>query len=132
MTSVDARQQELPLRTLAGVADAVVTVDATGRVTSWDPAAASLLGYRAETTIGSTLAALIPHEFKPRHTAGFHAAIESGTLRHGGRPAHIRVVTSGGEVRPMAMTLGPLRSTHGAIDGVAAVLRPVGDLETFA
>lgn len=82
--------------------------------------------------MGATLALVIPEEFRPRHMAGFHAALDSGVLKHDGRPAHVQAVTSSGSVVPLAMTLGLLRQQDGVISGVVAVLRGLSELEHFA
>jgi PAS domain-containing protein len=80
--------------TVEAIADAVVTLDSEGIVTSWNPAAESLLGHPSTEMVGTTLAALIPEEFRTRHMAGFHAALDSGALKHEGRPAHVRAMTA--------------------------------------
>ena len=64
------------------VADAVVTLDRNGVITSWNPSPESLFGYRAADMVGGTLASVIPEEVRGRHMAGFHAALDSGTLKH--------------------------------------------------
>jgi PAS domain S-box-containing protein len=114
------------------IADAVVTLDTKGIVTSWNPAAESLLGHPSTEMVGTTLAALIPEEFRTRHVAGFHAALDSGALKHEGRPAHVRAMTADGNVVPLAMTLGLLRDPNQSVVGVVSVLRPLVELVRFA
>jgi len=114
------------------MADAVVTLDMTGKISSWNPAAQTLLGYSAQTMIGGSMVPVIPEEFRARHVAGFHAAIDSGTLTHGGRAGHVRATTADGRVVDLAMTLGLLRDSTGAVSGAVAVLRPLVDVEAFA
>jgi PAS domain S-box-containing protein len=118
--------------TLDALADGVVTLDRAGTITSWNRAAAALLGYPSHEIIGGTLAPVIPAQFRPLHMAGFHAAIDSGALKHGGRPVRVQATTAGGEVIPLAMTLGLLKGTDGTTLGAVAVLRPTTELEIFA
>ena len=114
------------------MSDAVVTLDETGKIPSWNAAAQSLLGYTPESMVGGSMAPVIPEEFRARHVAGFHAAIDSGTLKHGGRAGHVRATTADGHVIDLAMTLGLLRRPDGMAAGAVAVLRPLVDVEPFA
>lgn len=97
-----------------------------------DPSAETLFGRPAAEMVGATLATVIPEEFRARHMAGFHAAIGSGSLKHHGRVARVQAMTAGGDVVPLAMTLGLLTGPGGAVIGVVAVLRRLTELETFA
>jgi hypothetical protein len=49
--------------------------------------------------------------------------MSSGSLAHGGQPARVEAMTPGGDVMPLAITLGLLAGLDGAPDGVVAVLR---------
>jgi PAS domain-containing protein len=71
----------------AAADDAIVTVDNGGMITSWNPAAEKLFGYRADTAIGQSLALIIPAKHLPRHVVGFHKAMNSACLTNGSRPA---------------------------------------------
>jgi PAS domain S-box-containing protein len=114
------------------MSDAVVTLDSTGKISSWNTAAQSLLGFTAEKMVGGSMVPVIPEEFRARHVAGFHAAMDSGTLKHEGRAGHVRATTADGRVIDLAMTLGILKHRDGAVAGAAAVLRPLVDVEPFA
>jgi PAS domain S-box-containing protein len=113
------------------MADAVVTLDLTGKISSWNAGAQTLLGYTAENMVGGPMIA-IPEEFRARHVAGFHAAIDSGALQHGGRAGHVKATTADGRVLDLAMTLGLLKHPDGTAFGAVAVLRPLVDVEPFA
>jgi PAS domain S-box-containing protein len=114
------------------MSDAVVTLDATGKISSWNAAAQTLLGYTAENMVGGSMVPVIPEEFRARHVAGFHAAIDSGTLKHGGRAGHVKATTADGRLIDLAMTLGLLKHPDGTAFGAVAVLRPLVEVEPFA
>lgn len=114
------------------MADAVITLDATGKISSWNAGAQALLGYAAENMVGGSMVPVIPPEFVARHVAGFHAAIDSGTLKHGGRAGHVRAHTADGRLIDLAMTLGLLKHPDGSAAGAVAVLRPLVEVEPFA
>ena len=116
---------------LADLGDAAVTVDVTGRITSWNRAAHSLLGYSTEEAVGETLALIVPATHRPRHVAGFRAAMQSGQLGHRGRPARVEAATADGRILPLAMSLGLIGEPH-APTGAVAVLRALDTpLEVF-
>jgi PAS domain S-box-containing protein len=130
--SMDAAgTDDIDQEALEFMADAVVTLDLTGKISSWNAGAERLLGYTAEKMVGGPMIA-IPDEFRARHVAGFHAAIDSGTLQHGGRAGHVRATTADGRVIDLAMTLGLLKHADGTAFGAVAVLRPLVDVEPFA
>jgi PAS domain S-box-containing protein len=108
---------------VAAAGDAIVTTDSHGYITSWNRAAELLLGISAEQAIGQTLGLIIPEAFRARHAACFRAAMSSGHLTHGGRPARVEAVPPAGEVMPLAITLGLLAGPDGAPAGAVAVLR---------
>jgi PAS domain S-box-containing protein len=114
------------------MSDAVVTLDVTGKISSWNAAAHSLLGYTSESMVGGSMVPVIPEEFRARHVAGFHEAIDSGTLKHEGRAGHVRATTADGRVIDLAMTLGLMKHPDGSAAGAVAVLRPLVDVEPFA
>jgi PAS domain S-box-containing protein len=78
---------ELAAQALAAAADAIVTVNTQGEITSWNRAAEVLLGHTAGQAIGQTLALLIPAEHRARHVGAFRAAMGSGQFAYAGRPA---------------------------------------------
>jgi PAS domain S-box-containing protein len=114
------------------MSDAVVTLDVTGKISSWNAAAQTLLGYTADNMVGGSMVPVIPEEFRARHVAGFHAAIDSRTLKHGGRAGHVKATTADGRLIDLAMTLGLLKHPDGTAFGAVAVLRPLVDVEPFA
>ena len=114
---------ELAAQALAAAGDAILTVDTSGLITSWNPAAEALLGHRSDQAVGQTLALIIPPVHRSRHVAAFHAAMESGALAHRGRPARVEAMTSEGIVIPIRMSLGVIVSSGAEPAGAVAVLR---------
>jgi len=123
-------EPSLAARALGAAGDAIITVDSSGRITSWNEAAQRLLGYSAQEAIGQTLALIIPPEHRPRHMAGFHAAIDGGRLTHGGVVARVEAATMSGSRLALGLSLGLLPSDDGKPLSVVAVLRPLGDAVT--
>jgi PAS domain S-box-containing protein len=120
-------EPSLAARALAAAGDAIITVDTAGRITSWNEAAQRLLGYSPQDAIGQTLALIIPPEHRPRHIAGFQAAIDSGRLAHNGAIARVEAATASGARLALGLSLGLLHPEGGKPVGVVAVLRPLGE-----
>jgi hypothetical protein len=64
--------------------------------------------------------------------AAFHAAFDSGSLVHAGKPARIQAITPEGDSTPLAMTLGLIKDDSGKVSGAVGVLRRPTDLDIFA
>jgi hypothetical protein len=75
---------------------------------------------------------IIPAAHRARHVAAFHAAMESGALVYGGRPARVEALSADGQILPLALSLGLLPGLASAPAGAVAVLRrAAGDLVPF-
>lgn len=113
----------LAAHAVASAGDAIVTVDRTGTITSWNHSAEWLFGYDREDAVGQTLALIIPAGYRARHVAAFHTAMDSGQLAHGGAVARVEALTKSGGSMVLGLSLGLLPNQADAV----AVLRPLGD-----
>jgi PAS domain S-box-containing protein len=118
---------QLAANALGAAGDAIITLDASAKVTSWNDAAERLLGFTRDEALTRGLALIIPAEYVPRHVAGFHAAINSGHLAHGGAVARVEATTKSGDRLVLGLSLGLLPGRDGGPAGVVGVLRPLGD-----
>jgi PAS domain S-box-containing protein len=67
------------LRTSSGLA--VVTSDAAGRISYWNPAAQAMFGYAAQEAVGRHIELIVPARFQHDHARGLDR------IRNGGAPA---------------------------------------------
>ena len=111
--------------------DAIVIVDDSGMITSWNPAAEKLLGYPADMAVGQSLALIIPQKHLLRHKTGFHKAMVAARLANGGRPARVTATTADGRLVPLTMTLGLWGLSTQRASGVVAELRRAGYSTSF-
>ena len=76
----DVRASESQLRAMLEAAlDAVVTMDADGRVIGWNHAAEAIFGYTADEAIGRDMAELIvPPRLRDAHRGGLARYVETG------------------------------------------------------
>jgi PAS domain S-box-containing protein len=100
-------------------ADAIVAVDADGRITAWNHAASSLYGFSEREAVGRIAAELVPSangdgtRMPPRVLAGEVIRRETTRRRRDGSELII------------ASTLSPIRDLSGAISGAVGVSRDV-------
>ena len=113
----------LAAHAVAAAGDAIVTVDGTGTIASWNHSAERLLGYSRADAVGQTLAPIIPAGYRARHVAAFHQAMDSGQLAYGGAVARVEAMTKSSSTQVLGLSLGLLPDRSGAV----AVLRPLGD-----
>jgi PAS domain S-box-containing protein len=99
---------------LENALDAVVMMDAGGRVTYWSPQAETMFGYASGSAIGQSLGELIvPVELRERHEAGFRRVI--ATSGHGSSRKRIetRALHRSGREFPVELTILPMKSADG-------------------
>ena len=116
---------EKALRHLAAIVettdDAVISKDLNGIITSWNPAAERLYGYKAEEVIGKPVAILIPPEWpdeEPKILA---------RMRRGERIDHyetIRVAKDGRRLH-VSLTVSPIHDATGKIIGASKIARDI-------
>ncbi|HVA44488.1 MAG TPA: PAS domain S-box protein [Acidimicrobiales bacterium] len=63
--------------------DAVVVVDAEGVIRYWNAGAERLFGFSVDAAVGHSLDLIIPEPFRKRHWEAFHAAVSTGSGKHG-------------------------------------------------
>ncbi|HUY22391.1 MAG TPA: PAS domain S-box protein [Acidimicrobiales bacterium] len=101
--------------------DAIVSTDLNGTITSWNPGAQRLLGYRADEVIGRPVWRLVPE--------GLRAEVEEQMARARGG-VHIptrdtlRLDRHGGQVE-VAESLSLVRDPSGRPTGMSAVMRDI-------
>jgi diguanylate cyclase (GGDEF)-like protein/PAS domain S-box-containing protein len=121
-----ARQLERIARladALASTAAAVVIADRAGLVEYVNPAAARLLGRRAQGVLGRPLHELFQLDGDPR----LKADLTQATHAAGEWAGEVRVAVEGDEGVACIATLSPVRSAAGRTDGLVLTLRDVSD-----
>jgi PAS domain S-box-containing protein len=102
-------------------ADAIVTKDLEGTITSWNPGAERLFGYSAEEVIGKSVTILIPPDRFDE---------EPGILRRvrrGESIDHYDTVRrrKDGTLIDISLTVSPLRDANGRVVGASKIARDV-------
>src|SRR4051794_6134265 len=111
---------------LASSLDAVVTIDAGGRVVTFNHAAEETFGYEAREAIGRDVAELIiPPSLRERHHQALARHLETGEQTILGRRGELRGMRADGSESPVELTV-----TRAPLDGppiFTAYLRDITD-----
>ena len=86
-------------------ADAIVTADAQGLITTWNPAAGQLFGRSAAEAIGMSLAALVPERFRSAHNEGLARVVATGETRIIGKTVEVYGLHKDGHEFPIELSL---------------------------
>jgi PAS domain S-box-containing protein len=101
--------------------DAIVSKDLNSIVTSWNPSAEKMLGYRAGEIVGRSILLIVPPELH-------HEEPEiQAKIRAGERIEHFETVRlrKDGERLNVSLTISPIRNQSGQITGIAKIMRDV-------
>ena len=86
--------------------DAVITVDAEGCITEFNPAAERMFGHRRRDVIGKSMPALIiPPSLRARHEAGFARHLATGVSRILGHRGEFSAMRADGSEFPIELTV---------------------------
>jgi len=101
--------------------DAIVSKDLNGIVTSWNPAAERIFGYRPEEMIGQSIRKVIPPELQDDEERIL------ASIARGERIDHFQTVrlTKSGKRVDVSLTISPVRDDTGRIVGAAKIVRDI-------
>ena len=119
------RESDARNRTLAAIvessADAILTKDLNGVITSWNLGAQRLFGYTAEETIGKSVTLLFPKDRFNEEPAILDR------IRRGERVEHYDTIRQrkDGTLIDISLTISPLRDPEGKIIGASKIARDI-------
>jgi adenylate cyclase len=90
---------------LQSATDAVVSIDARGKVVLWNQEAAQMFGYKAEEMLGETLNAIIPDQFRDAHAEGLERVGAGGERHVIGKTVELSALDHEGREFPIELSL---------------------------
>lgn len=111
----------IPLALIDYLPDAVIIVDADGRITRANPRTATLFGYEPEALLGQPVEALMPERYRRKHVAQRTGFLGTSSVRTMGAELELYGRRSDGSEFPVDIMLSPLESSDGKV--VLAVVR---------
>lgn len=86
--------------------DCVVTIDDTGTVVDWNPAAEATFGYTRDEAVGQEMADLIvPEALREQHRSGLARYLDTGNARVLGQRIEIPAIRADGEERLVELAI---------------------------
>jgi PAS domain S-box-containing protein len=131
MNITDRKRAEADTAHLAAIVthsdDAIISKTLDGIITSFNPAAERMYGYRAEEVIGKPVSILMPHN----HTDEYSSIMER--IRRGKRVDHFETIRSrkDGSLFNASVTISPARDAEGKLIGASAIARDVTNRKRF-
>jgi PAS domain S-box-containing protein len=128
----ERQRAEEALRRLAAIVessdDAIIGTTLEGIITSWNPAATRLLGYRSDEIIGRPIALLIPADRVEEE------AQVLGRIQRGQRVANFEAGRhcKDGRLIDMAITISPIVDASGRVAGASMIARDITDRKKAA
>ena len=116
---------QLDVRIVDDVADALIYSDRAGTITRWNRASTALFGFSAAEALGQNLDLIIPEHLRAAHWKGFEAALATGAMKLAGRPTLTRALHQSGRKLYIEMTFALVRDAGGAVVGSVAMARDV-------
>jgi adenylate cyclase len=86
-------------------ADAIISADSDGIITTWNPAAQHVLGYTPDEVIGKSLTIFIPERFHDAHNAGLARVVETGKVNIIGQTVEVMALHKTGFEIPVELSL---------------------------
>jgi PAS domain S-box-containing protein len=115
--------------------DAIVTIDSNGRITFWNKAAETVLGYTADEIVGEPVSMIMPARFREEHRNGLNRAISTGELRIVGNTVEVTGLRKDGCECPLELSLAKWEATGkifftGILRDIAERKRAAAELQT--
>ncbi len=114
------KQNTLLAAIIESAADAIISVDLDGFITSWNPTAEQIYGYSAQEIIGQNVLLLVLPENKQQMN---ELLVK---VRDGHRTGHFETVRirKDGSTFPISITISPIRA-YGAVIGTSSIVRDI-------
>lgn len=113
----------LEARIVQNAADAIIVADASGKITLWNAGAERLFGFSAAEALGRTLDLIIPEAQRKRHWEAYQHVMRTGVTKYGTQLLRVPALRKDGRRFSIAFTVGLLKDSAGAVEGIFAILR---------
>jgi len=114
---------------LESAPDAVVVVNATGRIVLFNAQARALFGYDAAAVIGEPIEILLPRRLRQPHVAQRTGFLSQPRMRPMGEGRELHGLRANGDEFPVEISLSPIESDAGRL--VMSAIRDISERKRF-
>ena len=125
------RASEASARAILDTAlDAIITMDESGRIVEFNPAASRIFGHAREQAVGQELAALIiPPDMRDAHRAGLRRYLAGGSSAIFGRLAEFEALRADGGRVPIELAVAEVPVPQGRV--FTGIIRDISERKRF-
>lgn len=110
-------------RIVQSAPDAIIVVDASGRIIRWNAGAERLFGFSESEALTRLLDIIIPEAQRQRHWDGFRRVMSTGVTKYGAQLLRVPAIRKDGSRFSVAFTVGLLKDASGSVEGILAIIR---------
>lgn len=103
--------------------DAIIAIDAQGRIETFNRAAERIFGYRPEEVIGRNVNVLMPEPYHGEHDRYLHSYITTGKAKIIGTGREVEARHRDGRIFPIDLSVGEMSGTTGR--GFIGIIRDI-------
>lgn len=119
-------QGALAMDIVSHAPDAILYTDRDGIIRFWNNGCERIFGFAAVEALNRSLDIIIPENLRERHNRGHAETMRTGCTKYGsGDLLAVPALRKDGARISVEFSIIPLRDEHGAIRGMAAIMRDV-------
>ncbi len=100
------RESETKFKSIVEKAnEAVITIDNSGKIIFWNPAAEKIFGYTIEEAVGQKIAMIVPGSLRQSHMDGMRRFVETGQSKIMGKTVEVPGLKKDGSEIPLELSL---------------------------
>lgn len=109
---------------VSSTGDAILSMDVSGTIQTWNPAAERIFGFAAQEAVGQSAGIVVPDD-RAEERAAIYAEIRAG------RTVAMETVrrTKSGQNLDVSINVAPLRSKDGSVIGICSVVHDISELK---
>jgi len=119
-------RDEIALKLLDGIPDALVMADRGGIIHIWNGCAERIFGFGERDAVGQSLDIITPERLRDRHWRGYKTTMRTGHTKYGaGDLQSVPAIRKDGAQISIQFSIVPIRGDDGALQAIAAIMRDV-------
>ncbi|PTW62888.1 PAS domain S-box-containing protein [Breoghania corrubedonensis] len=119
-------KNEIAIKLLEGMPDAVVVCDQEGIIRFWNAGAQRIFGFSESEALGQSLDIIIPENTRERHWTGYAKTMRTGKTVYGaGDLLSVPAVRKNGTRISVQFSIVPFQDETGNLTAIAAIMRDV-------